>query len=253
MLLTTPEMLLTTDMYQHNSVKSVERRRRGCGDKFILNGIKTKRPSDWMAFLTNDENKTQLARLLLRVWSNDELAHKYENKCIVIVDGHAHCLYSDDKKHIKTEQIQSLHSNQEETDSRVVLYCKYAQDQGYEYVRVRSPDSDIFFILLHHASSLSCSIIFDTGTGNNKHLINMTSLVENFTQEYCTALTALHAFTHCDSTSAFKGIGKVEPIKVMQKNPRFQKVLAKLGEEWCVLEEVIHMCNIRKESCHKCR
>ena len=121
------------------------------------------------------------------------------------------------------------------------MFCKYAQDQGYEYVCVRSPDSDIFFILLHHASSLSCSIIilFDTGTGNNKPLINMTSLAENFTQEYCTALTALYAFTYCNSTSAFKGIGKVKPIKVMQKNPRFQRVLAKLGEEWCVPEEVI--------------
>lgn len=71
------------------------------------------------------------------------------------------------------------------------------------------------------------------------HLINMTSLVESFTQEYCTALTALHAFTHCDSTSAFKGTGKVKPIKVMQKNPRFQRLLAKLEEEWCIPEEVI--------------
>ena len=67
----------------------------------------------------------------------------------------------------------------------------------------------------------------------------MTDFIGNLTQEYCTALTALHAFTHCDSTSAFKGIGKVKPIKVMQKNPRFQRVLAKLGEEWCVSEEVV--------------
>ena len=67
----------------------------------------------------------------------------------------------------------------------------------------------------------------------------MTNFVENLTQEYCTALTALHAFTHCDSTSAIKGIVKVKPIKVMQKNLRFQRVLAKLGEQWYVSEEVI--------------
>ena len=67
----------------------------------------------------------------------------------------------------------------------------------------------------------------------------MTNFVENLAQEYCTALTALHTFTHCDSISAFKGIGKVKPIKVMQKNPRFQGVLAKLGEQWYVSEEVI--------------
>lgn len=79
----------------------------------------------------------QLTRIILRVWGKDELAHKYENsKCIIVVDGHAHSLYSDDKKHVKTEQIQSLYSNQEETDSRVVPYCKYGQDNQYEYVRV---------------------------------------------------------------------------------------------------------------------
>ena len=67
----------------------------------------------------------------------------------------------------------------------------------------------------------------------------MISLVESFTQEYCTALNALYAFIHCDLTSAFKVIGKVKPIKIMQKNPRFQRVLAKLGEEWCIPKEVI--------------
>ena len=55
------------------------------------------------------------------------------------------CLY------VKTE-IPEIFSDQEETDTRVILYCAYAQKQGYETVRIRSPDSDIFFILLHHAS-----------------------------------------------------------------------------------------------------
>ena len=56
----------------------------------------------------------------------------------------------------------------------------------------------------------------------------MTELAEGLTPEYCTALSALHAFTHCDTTSAFKGIGKVKPIKVMQKIPKFQPILAEL-------------------------
>ena len=39
------------------------------------------------------------------------------------------------------------------------------------------------------------------------------------TPQLLTALLALHAFTHCDTTSAFRGIGKKKPIKVMQKFP----------------------------------
>ena len=39
--------------------------------------------------------------------------------------------------------------------------------------------------------------------------------------------------------SDFKGIGKVKPLKVLQKNPRFQRVLARLGEEWTLADDVL--------------
>ena len=55
------------------SVKEAERRRRDFGDKLVLQGKMTKRPSDWKAFMTNDENKQQLIKLLLRVWGDDEI------------------------------------------------------------------------------------------------------------------------------------------------------------------------------------
>ena len=118
------------------------------------------------------------------------------------------------------------------------MYCKYAQDQGYDYARVRTPDGDIFFILLHFVLSFTINILFDTGTGNKKRLINITELADGLTQEYCTALMALHAFTHCDTTSSFKGIGKIKPIKVLQKLPKYQPILADLGREWQVTEEL---------------
>ena len=52
------------------------------------------------------------------------------------------------------ENIPSLWSNQEETDSRIILFCIYATEQGYQYARVRSPDGDKFWILLYHASEV---------------------------------------------------------------------------------------------------
>ena len=45
---------------------------------------------------------------------------------------------------------------------------------------------------------------------------------------------ALHAYTRCDTTSAFKGIGKVKPIKVIQKMPKLQKGLSQIVETWDV-------------------
>ena len=150
----------------------------------------------------------------------------------MISEGHAYQLQSLDGNTTEKKEVLSLHSSQEETDTRIILYCRFAQDNGYEYVRVRSPDSDVFFILLHYVQEMTITVLFDTGTGNRRRLINMSELAEDFTAEYSTALAALHVFTHCDTTSAFKGVGKVKPIKLLQKNPKFQPILAQLGESW---------------------
>ena len=119
-----------------------------------------------------------------------------------------------------------------------MLYCEYAQDNGYKFVRVKSPDTDIFFILLHFALQLKeVTILFDTGTGKNKRPLNISAMAERLTQVYCSALLALHSFTGSDTTSAFKGIGKVRPMKALLKHPRFVPIFARLGDTWDVPEE----------------
>ena len=42
----------------------------------------------------------------------------------------------------------------------------------------------------------------------------------------------MHIFTGEDCTSAFKGKGKIVPLKKMQKFPRFQKAFEELGSDW---------------------
>jgi hypothetical protein len=49
----------STDMYREHWVKFMERKQRSCGcaEKIILKEESTKRPADWMSFLSIDENK----------------------------------------------------------------------------------------------------------------------------------------------------------------------------------------------------
>ena len=101
-------------------------------------------------------------------------------------------------------------------------------------MRIRSPDTDVFFIALHHASKFDITILFDTGTGNRRRLLNISELTREYGQVMCTALMSVHVFTHCDTTSAFKGVGKVRPIKLLQKTEAFQDALSKLGDTWDV-------------------
>ena len=56
-------MIFGTDMYHLDSVKSMERCRRGSGNKLVINGASTKEPQ----ILERCENKQQLIKLMLNV------------------------------------------------------------------------------------------------------------------------------------------------------------------------------------------
>ena len=113
-------------------------------------------------------------------------------------------------------EISPLESTQEETDTQIILYIAYAQRNEYKYIRVKSPDSDIFFILLNYANYFkNITILFDTSTGNKKRLISISELAQSLTPLYCSALISVHVLTGCDTTSAFKGHGKLKFLKIL--------------------------------------
>jgi len=98
-------------------------------------------------------------------------------------------------------------------------------------LRVKTPDSDILLILMFHANKIKATVLYETGHGNKKRLLNITELSQHYVNK-CDALLGLHAFTGCDVTSAFKGIGKVKPLKKMLQSPTFCYALSQLGNSW---------------------
>ena len=82
------------------------------------------------------------------------------------------------------------------------------------------------------------TILFNTGTENKKRLIDITKLAQQYQQELCTTPLGLHAFTRRDTTSTFKEIGKVKPIKTLQKSTQFQSALAQIGDSWQISEDL---------------
>jgi len=45
---------------------------------------------------------------------------------------------------VEVRELPTIYSNQEETDTRVVLYLHHAAALGYKNAVVRTPDTDIF-------------------------------------------------------------------------------------------------------------
>ena len=91
---------------------------------------------------------------------------------------------------------------------------------------------------LHFASLLKINIHLDTGTGKNRQLIDITALTKSLSSDHATALMGLCTFTGDDCNSAFRGKGKVGPLKKLQKYPKFQKAFKDLGSDWKVKDEV---------------
>ena len=93
---------------------------------------------------------------------------------------------------------------------------KYAASQGFKSAVVRTPDTDIFFILLQYAVSINLEIYLDTGSGKHHQIVNVSELAREKGSEYCTTILGLYVFTGEDATSAFKGKGKVGSLKETQ-------------------------------------
>ena len=137
------------------------------------------------------------------------------------------------------QELPTIYSNQEETDTRVVLYLRHAVSLGYKKAVVRTPDMDIFVILLYHAHSINLTVYLDTGSGKNRQMINLSELATSLGEDYCATLLGLYVFTGEDCTSALKGKVKVGPLKKLEKNPRFHKAFKQLGDEWNVKSDVL--------------
>ena len=74
-----------------------------------------------------------------------------------------------------------------------MLYLNYAVKLGYKSAVARTPDSDIFFILLHYAHSIPLTIYLDTGSGKHCQIVNVSELSESKGTDYCTTMLGLYS------------------------------------------------------------
>lgn len=63
-------------------------------------------------------------------------------------------------------------------------------------------------------------------------MFDVSKIAEEYGQQKCTSLMYLHAFIGCDSTSAFRGIGKLKPIKTLPRQEKYIPALQKIGDTW---------------------
>ena len=220
-----------TDTYVTNSIKSAERERRGSSKSLLVQGPLTKVPRDFKDFLANEHNKTQLIQLLTNEWKSDKFAPKLHGRQIFVVHGErCWLLTSDDGITTISHEVQELRSSHEEADTRIILHMLHADhNEGSETIVVRSPDTDVFMLLIKYASRMKKNLIMDTGHSNKRRLIDVKSIAQELGQDLSSALLSLHAFTGCDTTSAFVRKGKLVPMRTLRSNEEYIPYFNSLG------------------------
>lgn len=205
-----------------------------------MKGPSTRVPKEWKAFLQNSTNKENLIALILSEWQKDVYAPKLLNRQILFV--HKVTCYSliSDGHIVQIDQIEELSSSQEEADGRIILHCLHIaeKEQSVEIV-VRSPDTDVFVLLIHYNDKIKSELYFDTGTGDKRRLLSIDTIISHHGPDLSKYIVGLHAMSGCDTTSAFVRKGKVKPLKITKKHKDFVNAFSELGKEENVSEEVL--------------
>ena len=146
-------------------------------------------------------------------WKQDRYAIKLKNRVIYFVSGqNCTVITSTDGSRTDAYEVEDLKSSQEEADSRIILHLHHMASQISEEITIviRSPDTDVF-ILLKYVQTIKQTVLFDTGVGDKRRLIDVQKVINETGQEICEVLPSFHAFSGCDSVSAFVRKGKLLP------------------------------------------
>ena len=100
---------------------------------------------------------------------------------------------------------EDLTSTQEEADTRLLLHASHAARNGSKAVDISSEDTDVFVLCLAFNDFVPATMYLKCGTQTRARFVSITNVFDRHGSRICKCLPGLHAFTGCDSVSAFSG------------------------------------------------
>ena len=154
------------DTYKSCSIKTIERKTRGVGERCILKTPDMKIPYNINNYLSVGDNKEELFNLIKQALREEYI----ENRKIYF------CL-RDCYQLKRNEELPRphLYSDHEEADTKLIAYAKLEE----ENILVRSPSGniDIIILFVHHFFGSSLKIFLDNGTGKSRRIYDICSCI----------------------------------------------------------------------------
>jgi len=222
------------DVYKQLSIKDPERTTRGSdtGIRFtnIISGHKIQQ---WRWLLCCGASKTKLIQFIVEQWQEPHRRQKLGEKTMYVTSGETCTKITCDE----AVEVVELKTSQEEADTRILLHAKHASSDVSSIVII-AEDTDILIVSWNAKESISCNIFIKCGTKNRTRFIDVSKVATSLGKQVCNSLIGMHAFTGCDTVSAFSGRGKVRALMLLKGNTRFQQAFTKLGENWTISSEL---------------
>lgn len=223
------------DVYRENSIQSAEREQRGSESGNEYRNIQPDHKLyQWRKFLMNPKNKQALTVFLAEEWKQDKYRRMLGSKVLFVACEEKCHMISAESAYV----IEDLKSTQEEADTRIVLHMAHAAKSGFYTLIVVSEDTDVFILCLAFNHLVQASIFFKCGTKTRVKYISISSISQAIGKDLCRSLLGMHAYTGCDTVSAFAGRGKIGAFRILKQHRSFQEMFELLGKEWELSEEL---------------
>ena len=222
------------DVYTDMSIKNAERIKRG-SESGILFGqiVPGHKIKQWRRLLASPQSKTKLVEFLVSRWKETIFRQKLNDKVMYVTLGKKCFQIMKDA----TSDVSELCSEQEEADTRMLLHAKHAALTSSSVIIV-ADDTDVFILCLAFCNQIECRMFLKCGTKSRERYIDVNQVAAAVGVVVCKALPGMHAFTGCDTVSAFAGRGKIGAMKLLQGNVRFQEAFTQLGKDWSLSTEL---------------
>ena len=194
-------------------------------DTFCEGQVLREAPTNWWAFLRNDENKTELFRFLSQLSlsltkGNSTMLYTYDNVC---------------QSNETTIDVQFLSPcNHEETDTRVFLHVKDMTRNSYKKFTIRTVDTDVLILAISFFHELKVDVDelwVDFGAGNKRCFFRVHEIYNQIGEERARSMPFFHAMTGCDQVSFLSQITKLSVWKVWELFDDVTTVLLKLWNQ----------------------
>jgi hypothetical protein len=128
------------------------------------------------------------------------------------------------------------------------LHALHAAEAGYKAVVITAEVTDVLILCLGLNNDIPCRLYQKCGTQNRTRFLDIDKLARSMGGSICDALVGLHAFTGCETVSAFAGRGKLSALKQMKADKTYQEAFSQVGQSWEVSAELFQ--RLQDITCH---